>query len=82
MCILTGNWRKDTLSVMTQKDRMGGSRRRGYMYACMLAKYTYIQASQVALVVKNPSTNAGDRRDQGLILESRRSPGADHGNPL
>ena len=38
-------------------------------------------ASQVALVVKNPSTNAGDVRDMGSIPGSGRSPGG-HGNPL
>ena len=31
-------------------------------------------ASQVALVVKNPPVNAGERRDAGLIPESGRSP--------
>ncbi|WP_432490424.1 hypothetical protein, partial [Flavonifractor plautii] len=39
-------------------------------------------ASQVVLVVKNPPTNVGDRRDQGLIAESRRSLGGEHDNPL
>ena len=39
-------------------------------------------ASQVALVVKNTPANAGDIRDMGLILESGRSPGEGHGNPL
>ena len=39
-------------------------------------------ASQVALVVKNPPTKAGDVRDMGLIPESGRSPGGGHGNPL
>ena len=38
-----------------------------------------IWASQVALVVKNPSANA---RDMGLIPGSGRSPGGGHGNPL
>ena len=38
--------------------------------------------SQVALVVKNPSANAGDMRDMGLIPGSGRSPEEDHGNPL
>ena len=31
---------------------------------------------------KNAATNAGDKRDMGLILESERSPGGGHGNPL
>ena len=39
-------------------------------------------ASQVALVVKNPPANSGDRRDAGLIPESGRLPGGGHGNPL
>ena len=38
--------------------------------------------SQVALVVKNPSANAGDMRDMGLIPGSGRSPEEGHGNPL
>ena len=39
-------------------------------------------ASQVALVVKNPSANAGDIRDGVLIPGSGRSPGGRNGNPL
>ena len=39
-------------------------------------------ASQVVLVVKNLSANAGDKRDVGLILGSGRSPGVRNGNPL
>ena len=42
----------------------------------------FSQASQVALVVKNPSANAGDIRDMGLIPGLRRFPGGGHGNPL
>ena len=41
-----------------------------------------IWASQVAQVVKNPSANAGDVRDTGLIPGSGRSPGGEHGYPL
>ena len=37
-------------------------------------------ASPVALVVKNPSANAGDKRDVGLITGLGRSPGEGHGN--
>ena len=36
----------------------------------------------VALVVKNPSANAGDIRAMGPIPGSVRSPGGRHGNPL
>ena len=39
-------------------------------------------ASQVALVVKNLSTSAGDIRDTGLIPGSGRSSGEGNGNPL
>ena len=39
-------------------------------------------ASQVSLVVKNPSANAGDIRDSGSIPGSGRPPGRGHGNPL
>ena len=38
--------------------------------------------SQVALVIKNPSANAGDARGMGLIPGSGRSPGGGNGNPL
>ena len=40
------------------------------------------QASQVVLVVKNPSANAGDVRDMVLIPGLRKSPGGGSGNPL
>ena len=33
-------------------------------------------------MVKNPSANAGDTRDAGLIPGSGRSPGGGRGNPL
>jgi len=39
-------------------------------------------ASQVALVVKNLPTNAGDIRDECSIPGSGRSPGGGYGNPL
>ena len=41
-----------------------------------------VVTSQVALVVKNPSANAGDTGDMGLIPGSRRSRGGGNGNPL
>ena len=40
------------------------------------------RASQVALVVKNPPANTGDKRGMDLIPESGRSPEEGHGNPL
>ena len=36
----------------------------------------------MAPVVKNPSTNAGDVSDDGLIPGSERFPGRGHGNPF
>ena len=39
-------------------------------------------ASQAALVLKNPPTNAGDSRDVGSVPGSGRSPGEENGNPL
>ena len=36
----------------------------------------------MVLVVKNPPANAADITDVGLIPESGRSPGGEHGNPL
>ena len=43
---------------------------------------TDASAPQVALVVKNPPTNAGDIRDTGSVPGSGRSPEEGHGNPL
>ena len=44
--------------------------------------YKIYGASQVALVVKNPPTNAGDIRGTGSIPGSGRAPGGGHGSPL
>jgi len=38
-------------------------------------------ASQVALVIKNPCVNTGDTRDAGSVLELARSPGQWQGTP-
>ena len=40
------------------------------------------EASQVALVVRNPPANAGDVRDAGSIPGSGRSPGGGNDSPL
>ena len=40
------------------------------------------RASQVALVVKNPSAIAGDVKDSGSIPGLGRSPRGGHGNPF
>ena len=44
--------------------------------------YCFLGTSQVVLVVKNPSVNAGDIRDVSSIPGLGRSPGGGHGNPL
>ena len=44
--------------------------------------HTVCQASQVALVVKNPPANSRDIRVRGSTHGSGRSPGEGHGNPL
>ena len=44
--------------------------------------YIYLQASQVALVVKNLPANAGAAGDMDLIPGSGRSSGGGHDNPL
>ena len=44
--------------------------------------FSVVQASQVALMVKNPPANAGDVTDTGLIPGSERSTGGGHGKPL
>ena len=46
------------------------------------ARYRVKRASQVALVVKNPPTNAEDLGDFGSIPGWGRSPGVGNGNPL
>ena len=43
---------------------------------------SFHRASQVALMVKNPPANAGDRRDAGSVSGLGRSLGERHGNPL
>ena len=46
------------------------------------APWSKAQASQAALVVKNPPANAGDIRDAGSIPGSGRSPAGGRSNPL
>ena len=41
-----------------------------------------IKGNEMALVVKNPSANAGDMRDPGSIPGSGRSPEGEHNNPF
>ena len=51
-------------------------------YSPIILHYPLFATSQLVLVVKNPSVNAGDIRDMGLIPGLGRSPGIGHGNPL
>ena len=51
-----------------------------YLFAQMLASLFWGFPSSA--VVKNPPANAGDARDEGLILGSGRFPGVGNGNPL
>ena len=44
--------------------------------------WSWDNASQVALVIKNPLVNTGDTRDAGSILGLGRSSGKGQGNPL
>ena len=41
-----------------------------------------LEPLEVALMVKNPSANAGDLRDVGSISGSEISPGTGNGKPL
>ena len=60
--------------LLEEEGRMvGGENREMLVKAC---------ASQVVLIVKNPSASAGDKRDSGLIPGSGRSPGGGNGYPL
>ena len=43
---------------------------------------TLEDASKLTLGVKNPTANAGDLREVGLMPGLGRSPGGGHGNPL
>ena len=52
-----------------------------YLKCCIFAVYIQ-KASQVALVVKNLPTNAGDVRGACLNPGLGSSPGGGHGNPL
>ena len=42
----------------------------------------HLETSQLALVVKNPSANAGDIQDESSIPGSGRAPGEGHGDLL
>ena len=52
------------------------------LFIVFFAVQKLLRASQVTLVVKNLSANAGDPRDVGSIPGSERSPGGGNGNPV
>ena len=62
----------------------GRGEAKGHCAICFNVFYFLIchSASQVALVVKNSPTNAGDIRDPGSIPGLGRSTGGGHGNPI
>ena len=75
----TGGW---TCVCAGAKDKAAQDERERPRNACSTERSNYkdrLQASQVALVVKNPPADAGDA---GSIPESGRPPEGGHGNPL
>ena len=53
-----------------------------WIFSFIVIIYLFVRASQVALVVKDPSASAGNARDAGLIPGLGRSPVVRNGNPL
>ena len=75
---------RDDGSLTAGFDLLGDdcvSGRHGASYSALVSP-VLTRASQVVLVVRNPSANAGDLRDVGLIPGLGRSPGVGNGNPL
>ena len=78
-------WPLEVLSLQEDEQEASGQDSQGSLGPgdCGLRTTEVLDgASQGALVVKNPSANAGDAPDVGLIPGSGRSPGGKHGNPL
>ena len=75
-------------AVQAQREKGAGPEKKGgreKRKERAISSSFYIGASQVALVVKNPSANvrdAGEARHVGSIPGSERSPGEANGNPL
>ena len=59
---------------------MSGLTFRSLIHFEFIFVYGASRASQVVMVVRNPSANAGDIRDAGLIPGWGRAPGGRHGN--
>ena len=75
---------RDDGSLTAGFDLLGAdcvSGRHGASYPALVSP-VLTRASQVVLVVRNPSANAGDMRDVGLIPGTGRSPGGRNGSPL
>ena len=59
-----------------------GSQRVRHDWSNLAFTHNILGASQVALVIKNPSASAGDLRTAGFIPGLGRYPGVGDGNPL
>ena len=86
VCSLSSNFETDYMMTSKYKNLL-------IKIICAVTKYAALcsnnifhlvedGASQVALGVKNPPTNAGDTRDMGSIPGLGRYPREGHGNPL
>ena len=69
--------------LLSERSQSKGYRLSDSKYMIFWEKQHYAdsRASQVALVIKNPSANAGDIRDASSIPGSARSSGGGHGKP-
>ena len=79
-CWLVGTWAQQTSNFAIIR-MLGTSCGNSVHFISQYLENTHM-ALQVALVVTNPSANAGDIRDLGWIPGSGRSPGGGHGNPF
>ena len=70
------------LKKKKKKRREGRKKKSNEQSVLFGGKQALLWASQVALVVKNPTVNARDIRDVGLISGMGRSSGGGHRNPL
>ena len=70
---------------MERASRSGKPETRHFAFGGMLTCckcFSDLQASQVALAVKNLPASAGEARDEGSVPALGRSPGGGSGNPL
>ena len=78
-CVLA--WRTSGMREPCGLPSMGSHRVR-HDWSYLAAAAAFNRTFQVALVVKNPPTNAGDLRDKRLLSGSGRSPAEGNGNLL